>query len=729
MKIKLIITLIISAGLMLLTIDSLKGQGLYSISTSDGINIIACGDSGYIKISANTGNEWHLKKISADRLNSVCSFNNNFWIAGERGNIYKLSSGDSVLYSINIGFNTDINSIFFVNENTGFICGSGGNVFKTVNGGLNWTLANNGIGIIRLNSIIFKDNNTGYTAGDNGMIYKTVNGGINWIQENSNTERNLLKIKYFGDSLICAGEYGTLLKKGSGNWTNINTRISSDIRGISADNFNTIHICGGNGFIRNNRNGNPDFLNFEANPVLSELTDLCFFNANTGFAVNSKNQNIIKTNNGGAVWNFTNNVTFSYTWENKISGQVNGFGNTLCPHPFNRNTFFAGFTDKVFVSRNKGDTWTEVSHISIPDISRMSALYVSSADTNVWLACVNLFADCPLIRTTNYGESWNIVLDSVEVGSYSHPLEMDQNIPGYFYFAPVSNGFFRSTDNGSTFVKICSYGFNNPCDLTVQYNNSNNILLADASYPVVDSSTVFKSTDNGFSWNMNFRVAENEIPTVENSVFNYGKAFLAAYKFYTSDNFGGSWTSLPYNFESLWALNECKEDPTSIYTSRFSGRGFLSTNGGNDFLWISNPSASIFLSAVLYPEKDYLIAMFHNGLYKLKFYNDVNVGISENNLQTEKTYYLNQNFPNPFNPNTTISYRLADLNHVSLKVYDIRGNEAGTLVNEIQKPGGYSVDFSGENLASGIYFYKIIISSGDFSKIKYSETRKMILLK
>jgi len=93
----------------------------------------------------------------------------------------------------------------------------------------------------------------------------------------------------------------------------------------------------------------------------------------------------------------------------------------------------------------------------------------------------------------------------------------------------------------------------------------------------------------------------------------------------------------------------------------------------------------------------------------------------ENNT-TPVSYSLNQNFPNPFNPVTKINYQVPALSKVMLTVYDVLGNKIATLVDKKQKAGSYSVDFSGANLASGMYFYKI--EAGDFSAIK-----KMTLVK
>lgn len=92
------------------------------------------------------------------------------------------------------------------------------------------------------------------------------------------------------------------------------------------------------------------------------------------------------------------------------------------------------------------------------------------------------------------------------------------------------------------------------------------------------------------------------------------------------------------------------------------------------------------------------------------------------NYTVPKEFKLEQNFPNPFNPTTTIQYQLPAEARVTLKVYDILGSEVATLVNEVQEAGYKEVQFNGINIASGMYIYRL--TSGKFSSIK-----KMMLVK
>jgi len=88
---------------------------------------------------------------------------------------------------------------------------------------------------------------------------------------------------------------------------------------------------------------------------------------------------------------------------------------------------------------------------------------------------------------------------------------------------------------------------------------------------------------------------------------------------------------------------------------------------------------------------------------------------------------LQKNYPNPFNPETTIHYSLREAGPVKIEVYNIKGQLVRYLVNELKNAGTYTViwngkDEQGENVSSGIYFYRMQTKN-------YSATRKMMLMK
>ncbi len=103
-----------------------------------------------------------------------------------------------------------------------------------------------------------------------------------------------------------------------------------------------------------------------------------------------------------------------------------------------------------------------------------------------------------------------------------------------------------------------------------------------------------------------------------------------------------------------------------------------------------------------------------NGRYE--YSNEVEVDV------TPSTFSLEQNYPNPFNPSTTIRYSIPTSGFVTLKAFDVLGNEVATLVNEQKFAGSYEINFNASQLTSGVYFYTI--NAGSFV-----ETKKMILMK
>jgi hypothetical protein len=98
------------------------------------------------------------------------------------------------------------------------------------------------------------------------------------------------------------------------------------------------------------------------------------------------------------------------------------------------------------------------------------------------------------------------------------------------------------------------------------------------------------------------------------------------------------------------------------------------------------------------------------------------VDVEKDTVLIPDKFDLSQNFPNPFNPSTLIKYQLPKSSQVTLKIYNVLGDEVATLVNEEKPAGSYEVIFNSAKIASGTYFYKLQAGS-------FVETKKMILLK
>lgn len=153
------------------------------------------------------------------------------------------------------------------------------------------------------------------------------------------------------------------------------------------------------------------------------------------------------------------------------------------------------------------------------------------------------------------------------------------------------------------------------------------------------------------------------------------------------------------------------------------------------FMWNYNPNNDLF--AATYPVIESLTYTNTSlqtagtdglALGDLNWYPSQRAGWVETAVQqsaaatTALTYTLAQNFPNPFNPSTVIEFSLPKQSQVSLKVFNVLGQEVASLVNETMAAGSHSVTFNASNLATGLYFYKL--TAGSFSSVK-----KMMLVK
>jgi hypothetical protein len=108
--------------------------------------------------------------------------------------------------------------------------------------------------------------------------------------------------------------------------------------------------------------------------------------------------------------------------------------------------------------------------------------------------------------------------------------------------------------------------------------------------------------------------------------------------------------------------------------------------------------------------------------YVIRLDSDGSTSVENTVYSKPDKFMLIQNYPNPFNPTTTINYSIPERSYVSLKIYDVLGNEVVTLVSEEKPAGSYEIEFNANGMPSGIYLYQLKAGS-------YSVTKKMLLIK
>jgi hypothetical protein len=108
--------------------------------------------------------------------------------------------------------------------------------------------------------------------------------------------------------------------------------------------------------------------------------------------------------------------------------------------------------------------------------------------------------------------------------------------------------------------------------------------------------------------------------------------------------------------------------------------------------------------------------------YSPVYFTGLPISIKDNSIPEPKNFMLMQNFPNPFNVQTTIKYALPQASPITIDIYDILGQKVETLVNRVQRAGYHNVRWNADDVVSGIYFYRIEAEG-------FAETRRMLLLK
>ncbi len=111
-----------------------------------------------------------------------------------------------------------------------------------------------------------------------------------------------------------------------------------------------------------------------------------------------------------------------------------------------------------------------------------------------------------------------------------------------------------------------------------------------------------------------------------------------------------------------------------------------------------------------------------NGLIAKYFNPQSNISVSAN-AGLPEDFTLGQNYPNPFNPATSIDFGITYWGFITLKIFDVLGNEVAVLMNENKTAGNYRVNFDGSNLSSGVYFYTLSVNGNT------ADTKRMVLLK
>ena len=331
----------------------------------------------------------------------------------------------------------------------------------------------------------------------------------------------------------------------------------------------------------------------------------------------------------------------------------------------------AGSYGAIYYSTNSGASW-QASDFNFPD-NRVLCLAI--CDSNIFAGCISNSSGGILVSTNN-GANWTTVFVA---GRYTYVPSLISSGSNIFAgTSGLSSGVFQSSNNGTTWVLDDSTFVGGGGIRALAVSSTN--LFAGTYFGV------YLSTNNGLSWSP----VNNGLPDYVN---NYGWITTLA----VSPNGAGS---------------------NNLFAGTDSAGVFLSIDNGSS--WKAIGMTNYYINALTINDT-YVFAATGEGVWRRPL-TEILTGVEGQGIKIPNQFILEQNYPNPFNPSTIIQYAIASRQFVTLKVYDVLGNEVSTLVNEEKPVGNYEVNFNAGGLSSGIYFYKLQTGS-------FIETKKMMLLK
>ena len=373
----------------------------------------------------------------------------------------------------------------------------------------------------------------------------------------------------------------------------------------------------------------------------------------------------------------------------------------------------AGVSGIVLRTINGGSTWTSAG-VFAGDVYTITAL-----DANTAIAANYAITYTRLLKTTSGGVSWRTVDSIAGVSAFYDNIRMFDVNNGIAQGDPVGGYWVikKTTDGGNTWVPVspalpqagAEGGWQNAMDFVGTYG-----------WFGTNNSRIYRTSDGGSTWTSASTTFVNSFSVA----FSRLDAGLAGgdLQFDKSTDAGATWTAVPPGLNtpavSMWANPNSSEfwmasGPSVLYSPNFGASwSALPPNGcGHQ----ANDLDMVRMGSGLY---GWLVG---NAGTIVRFRRTA-VGVEVITHDIPTVFALSQNYPNPFNPSTTIKYDLPVDTRVTLKVFNIIGQEVATLVNGEQKAGHPSVEWNAGNLASGVYLYRL--EAGSFTSVK-----KLLLLR
>ncbi|MBE2217805.1 MAG: T9SS type A sorting domain-containing protein [Ignavibacteria bacterium] len=396
---------------------------------------------------------------------------------------------------------------------------------------------------------------------------------------------------------------------------------------------------------------------------------------------------------------------YSYSqWVEQVSGTSLQLSSISAPD--DNNVWICGNAGLVKKTVNGGTNWTTTTAPAAEDLYNIWAIDGNVALTTSSPAATNVY------RTSNGGANWSLVF--TQAGGFMDAIWMTSATNGFMMGDPVGGrwSLWRTTNGG---VNWDSTGLYVP-QIAAEASWNNSLYISGSNiYFGTNTNRIYYSSNNGANWTSQTTPAASQYAVW----FNTPTVGLSGgANMFSTVNGGTTWSNMTSlgtsNISGITGIG------TTWYFVRQANLIFKSTNNGTT--WAIDYTATVGAQYLHIGKSRTGTRMWActitGGISK----SEGAVGIAPISNEVPSAFGLEQNYPNPFNPSTTFKFNVPSASNVSLKIYDMLGNEITTLVNENLQSGVYEVKFDASTLSSGVYFYSL--NAGNFTA-----TKKMMLVK
>lgn len=372
---------------------------------------------------------------------------------------------------------------------------------------------------------------------------------------------------------------------------------------------------------------------------------------------------------------------------------------------YHAGVLYSSSTNNIHKTTNGGTSYTLQS--SGWTAQRFMTVWLLSPDTVLMAGNYG-----KIIKTVNGGNNWTTVYADTTLQFWG------------LWFTNPQTGYI-SGSNGKI-MKTTNRGDNWTFLTTPTSTILDGIWFVNENTGYVGGANIFlKTTDAGATWINKVGLFISPFETAQSVYFSdantgYYCTNTTNGRIVKTTNGGDTWTLINdiANVGAGWDMSFV--NPTTGYVCTSAGNVLKTTNAGVNW-GVQNTPLTENLYQIHFPS----VNTGYIACWSGKILKTTNGGLTfTGNINSEipDKYMLEQNYPNPFNPQTIIRFSIPERNFITLKVFDIKGQEVKSLISEEYQPGNYEIKLTGDNLSSGVYYYRLQ-SKG------FTETRKMILLK